>query len=531
MKKITTILYFVAIAILVATTTSCEKIENVDSHSINSDGCFVYTVTVNLPSGSKALGEYGNILSKTFAAGDQIKLTYGSNTVISELLDGSKLSNGNQSATFEFRFNSEPNLSVETPITYEYPAAHTGLSGQDGTFDKLQSHFDYAKWEGSVINAGELPTPTTPLANQYAIGKFTIKNSSGTDISNTLTQLTISDGTNTYTIAPQYGPIWVAMNPVNDKAITFTATDGTNSYYKTTGSSQTLLAGKLYIINVTMIKVEGALPGRFTINADGGQVYFSRGNLQATNATANSTDGWAWSFAEHQYDYIGGTSIATDAGASANNKVGNNFITTAGTVDLYVWIGKTSSLSPYGINNSTAKVNYSTSTTDVLKYDWGTLPITNGGNTANSGWRTPSCAEWTYILNGRANAADKVGFATVGGKSGIIILPDIFTDPMKNGGSGAFVPKTMTGFEANVYTTGGNWEAMEANGAVFLPYAGSRAGTSVSNYGGYWSSTCADPKDGNPHAYYLHFTASMVDPTGSFTQHYGFSVRLVRDVI
>ena len=260
MKKITTILSFVFLAVFCATTTSCDKLEKADSHRINSDGSVTYSVKLNMSEDTKALAYYtiGNVLSKTFAAGDQIKLTYGSNTVISEPLDGSKLSNGNQSATFEFRFTTAPNLPVDIPITYEYPAAHTGLSGQDGTFDKLESTFDYAKWDGKVTNAGELPAPTTPLANQYAIGKFTINNSSGEDISNSLTQLTISDGTNTYIIEPQsyptlYGPIWVAMSPFTGKTITITATDGTNSYYKTTGSSQTLQAGKVYPINVTML--------------------------------------------------------------------------------------------------------------------------------------------------------------------------------------------------------------------------------------------------------------------------------------
>ena len=46
---------------------------------------------------------------------------------------------------------------------------------------------------------------------------------------------------------------------------------------------------------------EGALSGKFTINADGDQIQFSQGNLQATyNGSA-----WTWSFAANQYDYIG----------------------------------------------------------------------------------------------------------------------------------------------------------------------------------------------------------------------------------
>jgi len=43
----------------------------------------------------------------------------------------------------------------------------------------------------------------------------------------------------------------------------------------------------------------GAIDGKFTINEDGGQIYFSQGNLQY-QASTNT-----WKFAESQYDYIG----------------------------------------------------------------------------------------------------------------------------------------------------------------------------------------------------------------------------------
>ena len=44
----------------------------------------------------------------------------------------------------------------------------------------------------------------------------------------------------------------------------------------------------------------GALPGRFTINANGDQVCFSQGNLQYFCSTSSPE----WRFAEHQYDYV-----------------------------------------------------------------------------------------------------------------------------------------------------------------------------------------------------------------------------------
>lgn len=57
------------------------------------------------------------------------------------------------------------------------------------------------------------------------------------------------------------------------------------------------------------------------------------------------------------------------------------------------------------------------------------------------GFRTLTADEWEYLLKSRANADSKVGYATVGGVHGIIILPDEFTDPKNNaGGNDIFVP-------------------------------------------------------------------------------------------
>ena len=47
----------------------------------------------------------------------------------------------------------------------------------------------------------------------------------------------------------------------------------------------------------------------FTINENGDQVVFSRGNLQATTNDLGAN--WTWGFAENQWDYIGN--------AAANN--------------------------------------------------------------------------------------------------------------------------------------------------------------------------------------------------------------------
>ena len=62
----------------------------------------------------------------------------------------------------------------------------------------------------------------------------------------------------------------------------------------------------------------GAIDGKFSINEDGGQVYFSQGNLQY-QASSNT-----WKFAENQYDYVGST----------NSNISSTY---SGWIDLFGW--------------------------------------------------------------------------------------------------------------------------------------------------------------------------------------------------
>ena len=80
-----------------------------------------------------------------------------------------------------------------------------------------------------------------------------------------MTKLTISDGTNTYTVnrSAAASPIYVAMRPVTTGNITFTVDDGTYHYEKTV-TGKTLAASNLYPITVTM-------PLKQTFNSTGAE--------------------------------------------------------------------------------------------------------------------------------------------------------------------------------------------------------------------------------------------------------------------
>ena len=222
-------------------------------------------------------------------------------------------------------------------------------------------------------------------------------------------------------------------------------------------------------------------------------IRFSPGNLQY-NANLD-----VWRFAPNQYDYIG----------DENKKISSSY---DGWIDLFGW----------GTGDSPTKK--SSSYSDYQNFtDWGNNKI---GNDAGNTWRTLTSAEWEYLIYDRANASSLKGLGSVNGVRGIILLPDNWERPSGvtfNSGFG-------DGFYQNEYSIE-KWKLMESAGAVFLPAAGYRNGTSYySGTGLYWSKT-NDFYYGNP-CHYFFFTQSGigVNCDDAYNAYKGYSVRLVNEI-
>ncbi len=259
---------------------------------------------------------------------------------------------------------------------------------------------------------------------------------------------------------------------------------------------------------------EGALNGVFTINANGDKVLFSQGNLQYIGSAATPY----WKFADHQWDYLGNNGQNSSSQTADRDLFGwgtsgyhhNNTAyqpwTTSGSISYYAY-GRSS----YNLYDQTGQA------------DWGYNAISNGGNQENSGWRTLTNDEWGYVFNTRTDAASKYGHGKVNGKKGMILLPDAWTTPEGLGFTSGNSNWT------NVYSSE-QWAQMEQNGAVFLPAAGYRDGTSVyvvGSYGYYWSSSCSS---NSSHACYVYFSSGDLGPQYNNYRYHGQSVRLVQTI-
>lgn len=164
--------------------------------------------------------------------------------------------NGDGSAPISATLTDAKNGST---VKFVYPAALAGASGdldasklaaQHGTIADISANFDAATGSGTLVTDGTTcgTSAKISMVNQVLIGKFTPKH--GGSAIDEITSLTVSDGTNTYTVTPSSGTfgtegIYVAMLPVDSKEVTINAATASENY-TFSKADITLAAGKLY---------------------------------------------------------------------------------------------------------------------------------------------------------------------------------------------------------------------------------------------------------------------------------------------
>ena len=263
--------YFALVVVGVLMSGCAEEVEVVQP-AVNGTVTMKTTISLDGKSATRALTEGG---VKTFAAGDQIAVINeqetGTGKAVSIALTAADIDASDaHKATFTVALT---NPKANGKVRYIYPASmaaddvttttpdnaatinYAALATQDGTFASLASTYDLAVYDGTMGATATLPESAS-LTNPLTIGKFTIKNTTDADITNTITKLTIGDGTNTYTVnrTAAAGPIYVAMKPIaSTQNVTVNATAGTNNYYKSV-TGKDLAASNIYDITVKVIR-------------------------------------------------------------------------------------------------------------------------------------------------------------------------------------------------------------------------------------------------------------------------------------
>lgn len=507
-----------------------------ESESAPQPGKVIYNMTVDACKGgeTRALADAGTTLTATWTAGDEVEVwtSDGTTAKYGTLTAESTGLRTKLTGTLETLPSDGEELKLKY-LSASYNLQNGTLTGNEASIDKV---CDYAEAEVTAkVSGTSVSSASAVFQSKQAIVKFTLKKASNnTQLSTRRLNITVAGVT--YSIIPDASTseLYAALPCISNQTIRL-STNVYDEFYTYSKSNVTFDNGMFYRINVKMKEDTGALDGKFTIDADGTQVFFSKGNLQAARNSFESD--WSWSFAATQWEYIGETDFY------------KNMSSKNGTFDLFGWVGSSSdqrSNPPlcYGLYTTSVASEYGTAYGESLAKEWGHV---FGG--VLSKWFTLSAEQWLYLCNTRSGATvnsavnARYTLATINTDgsvaNGMILFPDdvvIESDEATTwgriNGSSEFATKC----------TSEQWMELEAKGCVFLPAAGRRYGNIVNSAdteGTYWSSS-SNTK--NTKQYYMAYAMSFRGVQYSTTQGYyvtpnyetqrsnGYSVRLVRKV-
>ena len=310
-KMMTNIKTLAALLIASATFVACSSDDNtIDQQPAQPAGQQVYTMTVNASKGgdaatTRALTLSGKTLNATWATTENIYVKKDDTWATGSL----KPQTDGTTATLKGTL-SGIEINASDVLTLQFPRSGAlDYTGQVGTLADIAAKYDYATATVTVKSVSAtgniIPTEaTTTFQNQQAIVKFTLIDKAGGTTPLAATQLTVSDGTNTYTVTPvsATSEIYVAIPGFSSQTVTLTATTGSGTYtYEK--ANVTFTNGKYYEIAVKMVAaepeglaapltVEALTAGTVKVNINGtlstGMKYSVNGGAKTTITTTTS---------------------------------------------------------------------------------------------------------------------------------------------------------------------------------------------------------------------------------------------------
>ena len=540
MKKLSTLL-IIAFA-LVLGLTQCKK--KVDTIATPSDLGKTVHITVNVGDGDRHI-VYPGTGAVVYTDGDKIYVGDGKK-YLGTLTYGSGAFSGDITAPavgdyLYFYFLGGIEISpVAATTSYEISIANQSSKLPVLSFGRSTSTYttSTATYCCTLLNKCGLVkfVPATATPETVKVGGM--KTTATIDFANP--GITPTDATDKVTLYAESNEAKWAILLVQGEVSTPTVTIA--GYNSTIASVPAVTENMYYTNGGNGVSIAMTIDAVFTVGSttigSGTTVKFSKGNLQYLGTGDDGTKEPKWRFADNQWDYMGdGTNgnVAID-GYSAYNTGSNNATPTdadkAAARDLFGWGtsgGGSPATPPYMTVNNNGSIYGGTSDIAGTNCDWGVYNRTTIENNDGKSWRTLTKTEWNNLFNRTktiaGNSRKLYGFATVMEVHGIVVLPDNW-----DGSVDVSFTYAGTDYTANQYTATSTvtWGTMEAAGAVFLPAAGFRIGSSVDyagSNGRYWSSS--NGSSNADYAYYVTFTSGNFNPTNGYYRCYGYSVRLV----
>ena len=252
--------------------SACNKVETEIQPVPGEEGITITATLAPKGANTKAVADGGDKITVTWAENEHIAVLYEVNST--KYVADATITAVDGSGTATITFTVEAGTPNNTDCTLVYPLSaakddHSGvkdaatlLAAQDGT---LSANLDVRVGAGTIQTTTPGLTVTTQPAAQFAIFKFTVKNS---DASATIDvkPLTITIGAQDYVITPASATseLFVALPAISGEAVSFTATGSDSKTYTASKASVTFSAGKYY---QSIIKMAEAAPAAATGHA------------------------------------------------------------------------------------------------------------------------------------------------------------------------------------------------------------------------------------------------------------------------
>lgn len=243
---------------LALTFAACSKndydIQPVGQPDKKAEGITITASLAPKAAGTKAVCEGANSIVSTWETGEHMAILYE--------VSGTKYAadaeitavDGNGSATFSFTVEAGTTDDTDCQIVYPLSAAkddHTSvktaaalLAAQNGT---LGANLDVRVGAGKInVSTPSLNVTTQPAA-QFAIFKFTVKNTAG-DAAVNVKPLTVTIGSQNYVITPDSATdvLFAALPAVSSQKVSFSAIGSDSKTYTCSKNGVTFSAGKYY---------------------------------------------------------------------------------------------------------------------------------------------------------------------------------------------------------------------------------------------------------------------------------------------
>lgn len=403
---------------------------------------------------------------------------------------------------------------------------YTGNSGSTWTNVRVGFNGGIVPATGSINPATQVITPTTYLEG--------VSQGSGGSINGDFLAMRWSKQSSAPgNHASSESGYWYVAIPIPGNSVTTTLYLGWNNgstdvQFKTQGQVE-LRKGYVYTVGTerqSPFDAQGVGKYYFYVDGSSHKVAFTAGNLQSQSYVNGYDDDFKWQFASTQMAIIG----------SGNNSIG----ATGQWFDLFGYGTSNWDESPasewWPSATSTTNSDYYSGDLKGTNADWGkkngnTPGIYYGSTLVHvNKFRTLTRNEWTYIIN-RTDGSQKLsGLVRIDGAYfGLMLLPSTGESGVGNWTNTTDVDISDLSHSSVKSLSASDWDKLEAIGAIFLPAAGSRTGTTSTQYnsaGYYWTSTQYDANNGS----ILYFDDGLVSVGTSddiSQKNKGCAVRLV----